>query len=126
MRKYMKTVLNDFVVGTTVVYTDTGNNDSLGSADKIAMHVVIDQVSGTSPTLTLALEHSCDGRNWVAKNVAGADIIGQTLSASTTNSFFASDAGTTPFMGFVRIRVALGGTSPVAHVKVHLTGRDDA
>jgi hypothetical protein len=126
MRKYMKTVLNDFVVGTTAVYTDTSYNDALGSVDKIALHVVIDQVSGTSPTLTLALEHSCDGRNWVAKNISGADISGQALLATATNSFFASDAGTVPFMGFVRIRVALGGTSPVAHVKVHLTGRDDA
>ncbi|APR86500.1 Hypothetical protein A7982_11849 [Minicystis rosea] len=124
MRTYTKTVFNDFVVGTGSTYTTSEHNKLLGSAGKIAFQVVGDQVSGTSPTLTLQIEHSSDGRNW--SNRSGtAEINAQSLSSSATNVLFASDAGATPLLGFVRLRIALGGTSPNAHVKITAVGRDN-
>jgi hypothetical protein len=118
-------VLNDFVVGTSAVYTDASYNEFLASASQFAMQVVVDQVTGTGPTITVAFEHSADGRNWVTKNASGSDLGPTALSAAATNTLFCSDAGTIPFLGFIRIRVSLGGTGAlVAHVKIHLTGRD--
>ncbi|APR86495.1 Hypothetical protein A7982_11844 [Minicystis rosea] len=46
------------------------------------------------------------------------------MGSSATNMLFAPDAGATPLLGFVRLRIVLGGTSPNAHVKITAVGRD--
>lgn len=126
MRSSVATVFSDFIVGTTAVYTSEEWNDPLGIPNKIALQAVADQVSGTGTiTLTATLEHSCDQRNWVAKS-GTAIINGETLSTSATTTLFGSDAGTTPNLGYVRVKLTLGGTTPQAHVKIHICGRDDA
>jgi hypothetical protein len=127
MRRFTTTVFEDFVVGatsTSPVYTATDFNKTLGSVDRLAFQVVADQVSGTTPTFTLQIEHSGDGRNWLSK--AGTpEVNAQGLSTSAASVFIAYDAGTTPSLGFIRFKIFLAGTSPVAHVKVHVTGRDN-
>ncbi|APR86496.1 Hypothetical protein A7982_11848 [Minicystis rosea] len=125
MRRYMMTAMDEFVVSTTAVYTSQDHNQKLGSTDQLAIQVIADQISGTSPTLTLQIEHSADGRNWASKAVT-PEINVQALSSASTNVFYASDAGATPTLSFVRFKITLGGTSPVAHLKVNVTGRDEA
>ena len=123
MRRFMITVFSDTVVGTTTVYSNTDYNQQLASVDQLAVQVCSDQVSGTTPTLTAVLQHSADGRNWVDKTTL---VSGASLGTTTTNVSFGSDAGTTPMLGLGRISITLAGTSPIAHVKVHVTGRDAA
>lgn len=126
MRTNVMTVFSDFVAGTTPVYTSEEWNDALGLANKLAIQAVSDQVSGTGTiSLTVAIEHSCDQRNWAAKS-ATAEINAQTITAATTTTWFGSDSGVTPSLGYVRLKVTLAGTTPAAHVKIHVCGRDDA
>jgi len=124
-RKANLLVFDDFVVGTTATYTPTRLNDRLGQFDKYSLTAIADQVSGTTPTVTVQLEHSADQRNWANKN-GTAEINAQSLSTSQTNVFTGTDAGTTPANAFVRLRVVLGGTTPQAHVKVYACLRDDS
>lgn len=122
-----QTVFDDFVAGTAPAYTDASWNPTLGGADKLAIMAVADQVSGTSAiTLTVAIEHSGDGRNFLSKNAA-AEINAQTIDSTQTWALNGSDSGVTPSLGFVRLRVQLASASAAqAHVRIHVTGRDNA
>jgi hypothetical protein len=128
MRKQNTLVFDDLVYATSadVVWTDAKFNDVLGRFDQTSIIAVVDNVSGTNPTLTVQIEHSGDGRNWVAKN-GTAEISAKTITASTTTTLAGNDAGTTPSAAFVRLTVYLGGTaSPQAHVKIYVCNRDQA
>lgn len=128
MRQFNATIFEDFVVGatsSTPVYTAADLNKKLGWTDKLTIQVVADQVSGTSPTFSLQIEHSGDGRNWLPKVLSAPEINAVALSSASSSVFVTSDAGNIPSLGFVRFKIFLGGTSPVAHVKVHVTGRND-
>jgi hypothetical protein len=94
--------------------------NAVGQADKLFVQVVATQATGTSPTLTLVLAHSIDGIRWVDKATL---INAQALSANAVNLFNVSDLGTAPNGRYVRFRVQLGGTNPVANVRVLVTGR---
>ncbi|MBL8740095.1 MAG: hypothetical protein JNK04_03340 [Myxococcales bacterium] len=118
-------MFDDVLVGTTATYTPTGFNDRLGMFDKISIQAIADQVSGTTPTLTVQIEHSGDQRNW-SKKSGTAEISNRALVTTTTNVFDGSDGGAVPNHGFVRLAVSLGGTSPQAHVKIWVCLRDDS
>jgi hypothetical protein len=124
MRKASITAYDDFVQGTSATYySDTTYNVALAMYDKVAVQVVADSASGTTPTLTVAWEHSNDGRNWHEKATlvdAGA------VSTTATATFFGSDNGSTPSMALCRVAITLGGTTPACHVRVHVCARDDA
>lgn len=122
MRSYCTLVFDDTVVGTGNAYTSPQFEDLLGQSDRTALQAVTDLVSGTLPTLTVSFEHSSDGRNWAAKN-GTAEINGTTLVPTVTNNFSGAEAGTNPGHGRARLRIALGGTNPQAHVKIYATGR---
>lgn len=83
-----------------------------------------DQVTGTA-SLTVALEHSCDQRNWLQKP-GTAPINAEPLTAAVTTAVFGGDAGTVQNLGYVRLKISLTGTTPAAHVRIHVCGRDDA
>lgn len=125
MRRSVIACFEEFVVGTASVYTGAQFNESLGMYDMVAIQAVVDQVAGTSPDLTVAIEGSNDQRNWVAKN-GTAEISAEPLSSSATNVFVGTDAGSTPSLAFVRLKITLGGTNPSAHVKISVCLRDKA
>jgi len=127
MRKMNLLAFNDFVMGTTAVYTPAELNAQLAVYDNVSFQSVSDQVSGTTPTLTVQIEHSGDNRNFHTKN-ATAEINGVSLSATATTVTFGYDtsATTIPLLSNVRLKISLAGTAPVAHVKIHLTGRDQS
>lgn len=62
MRQWVQTVFDDFVIGGATSYSSTTYNDQLGSSNQLALQAVADTVTGTA-TLTVAIEHSNDGRN---------------------------------------------------------------
>jgi hypothetical protein len=127
MRKQNTEVFNDFVYATAIdtVWTDAKFNDVLGRFDQTSIIAVADSVAGTTPTLSVQIEHSGDGRNWVKKN-ATAEINAQTITATATTTLAGNDPGTTPLAAFVRLSVWLGGTTPVAHVRIYVCNRDQA
>ena len=122
MRKGLIEAFNDSLQGTTTTYSPTRFNEVLGSFDKLAIQMIAEQPGGTSPTFTVALEHSNDQRNWVSKSTL---ISAQAVSTSAPTVVSASDAGTTPTMAFVRLAVTMGGTTPSCRLKILVCGRDD-
>lgn len=122
-RRTSTLVFDDFVVGTTAVYTSPEFNDELGRCERLAIQAITDQVTGTSPTLLVQQEHSSDQRNFSNKNGA-AEIPATSISATATTVLTGYELGTNPSHGYIRLRIQLGGTSPQAHVKIWVTGRD--
>lgn len=116
-------VLDEFVVGTTAVYTSPEFNDELGRCERLAIQAIVDQVTGTTPTLLVQQEHSSDQRNFMNKN-GSAEIPATSISPTATTVLNGYELGTNPSNGYVRLRIQLGGTSPQAHVKIWVTGRD--
>lgn len=68
----------------------------------------VQQLSGTSPTVDVSLEHSPDGRVWYALGTALPQF---TAPGNATQVF-------NDFHGYLRAVVTLGGTSPVASLVV--------
>lgn len=124
MRKLAILAFDDFVMSTTTVYTTQALNETLGAFDKLTIQAVADQIAGTSPTVTVRIEHSGDQRNWVVKNgTAEINAFGITVATPTT---IGGDTSLVGSMGFVRLSLTLGGTSPTAHIKLWVTARDTA
>lgn len=137
MKKYAVVAMDEIIQGAaTDFYTAASMNPVLGSADKFVAHVVVDNVSANG-NITVQVEHSSDGRNWVPKNVNGgtppttvAEINAVGITAGVTNSdvrfTFSSDGSDTaprPLLPLVRLRVRLT-TTVTAHVKISVCGHD--
>lgn len=124
MRTFNETVFDDFVYGTTSVYSPAQFAEVLGKSDQLSIQAVVERAS-LRTTLTVAIEHSQDGINWAAKNTS-PEIDAQALGSGTT-TLGGADAGTYPSNGLIRLRVSLGSAaSPSAYVRVYVTGRDKA
>jgi hypothetical protein len=126
MRIFHRLVFDGYVNGTASVFSDPTLATLLGSVDQLAIGGYSTQVSGTSPTLTIRVEHSFDNIRWQDRNTA-AEVNGQTLSTSTETPFSGDDGNPTvrPRLEFTRLRIALGGTTPAGQVRVWVTGHDE-
>ncbi len=122
MRSFTELVFDDFVAGTAANYTPNHFSALLGSADQLHLHAVCGGVTGTTVTLTVTIEMSGDDRSYVRKNLT-SEINAQSLGANAVTSLFGNDPGTAPSAGYVRLSINLGGTAPVAQVKIYATGR---
>jgi hypothetical protein len=128
MRKYNVRAFDDFVHTTATVYSTTDFNEVLGSADQLSLFAVVDSYSGAAgaPNITVQIQHSGDGRNWVNKNPA-AEINGAPIGAGMTAVASGSDGGTNPALGLIRLAVslaAIGAAPPGAHVRIWACGRE--
>jgi hypothetical protein len=86
------------------------------------MQAVADSLSGSSPTITVRIEHSVDQRNWQAKN-ATAEINALAVTA-TAPSVVGGDTSSLGSLGYVRLAITLPVAGTAGHVKVWVTGRD--
>jgi hypothetical protein len=121
MRKFNVQVFDEIITGTgTSWYTSTEFNEPLGSADLLTLQAITTLVAGTSPTLTIAAEHSADGANFVEYPSA---VFGPTAIASegTYDSLFGYGE---PLLPRVRFKLTLGGTTPACRVRLWVTGTD--
>lgn len=128
MRIESKQVFNEFLLNGKEAYTNDELNDFLGRYDQISIQAVVDQVGSAGGLLTVQIEHSADGRNFV--NKGSAAIVGPGtgpglggLTAFVTNVLTGVDQGLLPSLGFVRLKI---GSDVDAHVKVHVTMRDQS
>ena len=124
MRIFHKLAFDNYVNGTAFVYSDPTLNAQLGVADQLAIGGFSAQVSGTSPTLTVRVEQSFDNIRWQDRNTTAE--VSTTLSTSAETLFGGQDGDPTlrPRLEFVRLRIALGGTTPAGQVRVWVTGHD--
>jgi len=117
-------VFDDVISSTANQYTSTEHNRVLASYERYQIQAVADNVTGTTVTVSVAYEHSVDERTWVAKNVI-PEVNLASLPVGATTDVRSSGFGSGPRAshGAARLRIALGGTSPKAHVKVWVTLR---
>jgi hypothetical protein len=111
------------------VYSDPKFNELLGLPDQLSIGAYTAQVTDTgTPTLTVQVEQSFDKFRWQARN-GTAEIPAKTLLTGANETILqGQDAvvfpNTNPKLGFVRLRIVLGGTTPAAQVRVWAIGRD--
>jgi hypothetical protein len=99
--------------------TDDRFNALLGCADRLALHVMADQIAAAA-TLTVALSESADGVTWISRPVVGQLV----LAPGAAAQMVVRDAGTAPGLGLVRVMVVLAGSGAKARVRIWATGRD--
>lgn len=122
MRQFQQLCFDDYVAGTSSVYSAAVLDTLLGRFDRLAVHVVADKVGGTSPRITVMLEHSADSRRWLEKN--DIPIVSSVpLTAGTTNSTAGGDESSVASLRYVRLRINLEGTTPRARVRIFVCGR---
>src|SRR6185503_12598294 len=99
-------VFDDVINGTsTTWYSPVSLNDRLGRGDYFGVQASVTGLTGTSPTMTVQLQHSGDNQNWVS--TAAPEI---STSIANDTSYAGSRSGIV-FMNFVRVAIALGGTN---------------
>lgn len=98
--------------GTTDFYSNPEFNAILGQAERIIIHAVITESSGSSPTFTVILQDSSDNENW--------DDVATLISAVSMSSVPLTERGanTIPIGRFARLKITLGGTSPTATMTI--------
>lgn len=122
MRRWVLQVFDDMVYGTTKVYSSTRWNKVLAEPEQLVVQAVADQTGGSSPALTIELEHSTDQINWTRKSTL---VTGSTPAGATT-TFFGVDDGSSPGGAFARLAITLSGGTPSAHLTITCCGRDGA
>jgi uncharacterized ParB-like nuclease family protein len=117
MRLFGQQVFDDAISGTGKTwYSPARYDELLGRADMLAIMAVVTGLTGTTPSLTLAAEHSANGRNW-------HEIDTLTVGLSNDAAYY----GTVPLwprlLARVRLRATLTGTDPSCRLKLYVTGR---
>lgn len=128
MRRGDVIVFDEYIIGATStapVYTPASLNETLGSWDTLAICAVVDQASAAG-SLFVALEHSADGRLWLAKNPSALEINALNNAFVTTGqtAMWGYSKGTSPALGQARLKIYFNSSSINAHVRVHVTMRD--
>ena len=123
-RRFNALVFDEVINGATTVYTSAALNERLGTYNQLTLFVVADAISGTTPALSCQIEHSADNRTWVQKTFGSPEIASFTVS----NTMFkdGGDTSSKGSLGFVRINLTTTGTTPIIHVKLYVTARDDS
>ncbi len=126
-RHFVELVFDDFVFGAGVdAYTASKWEGVLGSVSRVALQVVVDEVSGGgSVLLSVQAEHSADGRTWADIRTA-PEVERASLSTTGTTVVDGFIAYPEPNLRLLRLRIWLDGTGPGAHVRVYATGRGRA
>ena len=130
MRIFQTKLFDGFVSGTASVYTHTAFSDLLGSVERLTFGATVSAVTGTFPTLSVQLESSPDGTRWM--NQSGGPELDPTIQgmlvAGDNPAIISSNQSsrTVPIGGLVRMRIALGGTSPAGYVRLWVAGRSPA
>lgn len=127
MREGHWVVFDEYVEGTSTVYTSSEYDDELGSADQLAIHCVIDKQnnSGGAGGLQVQIQHSGDSRYWLPKYAGSGEIsaASNVPATGTTANLGGYDQGDTPSFNFVRLAITLVSPCTSAHVRISVTGR---
>ena len=117
-RGFNALLIDEQLDGTTPIETSQDISEALGRNDVIICQARATGSSGTNPTLTVKLQHSCDARNWVdaATLFSAVDISAPPYDA-------VAESSGTDLLGYVRLQIQLGGTTPSAYIRIGVTGR---
>jgi hypothetical protein len=114
-------VFDEFIKGTgDTWYSSSEVNGRLGSADLIYLQAIPTRVGGSTPKVTVAIEHSGDGDHWT----------GLTPVPSIDEAAMVEDQPILGGTGFpsplVRLRISLSGSGPECRLVVFASLRSFA
>lgn len=122
MRVSTLSLFDETISGTsTIWYTPASTYDALGRGDGFAFAAAVYSVTATT-TLTVQVEHSADGQNWI--NRSSAEINQSIANASNTAIVATVDGALPVLLHLVRLRVQLSGTNPQCRLKLTATTRN--
>jgi hypothetical protein len=124
MRSYHRLVFDGAVSGTTAIYTNPRFNTLLALTELIEIGCVVSQASGTTPTLSVQCQVSPDNENWFDKS-GTAEIAAASLSTSDVSIAGGKSSTTDSTVGFVRLKISLGGSDNKATLRIFVTGRGE-
>lgn len=117
MLAYNEIVFDENISGNgTSWYTSCAFDSLIATADVMRLVGLVTQVAGSSPTLSISVDESADGQNWVL----GSALITKT---PVVNNDVVTAQYVTESLGLVRIRLAMTGTTPSCRIRLGITGR---
>lgn len=127
MKLFNIAAFDDNIAGTTTTwYSPATLNGDIGTADMLILQANASNVTGTAPVgLTVRVEHSADGQNWVSVSSGSPEINATDITPGTgtpVNYGYVSGVATV-LLSLVRLRIALTGANPQCRLKVLVTGR---
>ena len=120
MLAYNLLVFDELIKDTGNYYTSTALASRLGNADELCLFARTTHVSGTSPTLTVEIEHSPNGQDWAPTWTPQVSALPISNEGAYAGQLLLFDPA---LLAHVRLRIALGGTSPACRLKLYATGR---
>ena len=112
---------DSFVEGTESVYTSSEVCELLASVERLCVSVIVAGSTGTGQTLTCQFENSPDGTRWI--NQSSTPELNAVVLDGGNQVFEFMNSDNAVIQGYVRLRLALGGTSPAAVLRVRIVGR---
>jgi len=123
MLLFFEKVYDGFITGGQNVYTQTEHSELMGSADHVEIAVQARGIAGTSPTLTIQYENSFDGTRW-QNRTASPEVNNVSLNVGDNPLQLFADLSQVPTaLNRLRLRIALGGTSPSGVLQIWAMGR---
>lgn len=128
MRIFNELVLDTFCESGTEQVSKTYWQAVMGNIDAFRLIAVVDRISGSSPTLWLALGDTPDMGHFQMPPAAKVLLNNVPLTAGQTNTFQVSlaESDAIPMSYGAALLYILGGTSQKAHLRVWATGRGRA
>jgi hypothetical protein len=123
-RRFLATVFDQVIVGSSAVVTSSTFDDLLGSEDALGLYVLVDHVlGGGTPAMTVDVLHSSDRVHW---QVSHSGVVNFWISTSGPSFFWAPVTEPPVGLGFRRLRITLipvGGVDISARVTIRACGR---
>lgn len=117
---------DDYVYGTTAVYSSSFFHALLGELEVYSIEVVVDSLPGTpSGSAIVQVEMSSDGRNWLPRN--SSPEITASITAGNETVASAGEVGAVVPLSLLRLKVQLTGSpgTPAARVQAFMRPRPD-
>jgi len=117
----------DEQVTSSPQYTSAATYTVLGQFDQLAIHAIVDNPNNSSgATISIGVEHSAEGRNFLPKLPAPAapEIVNQPIKPTATSQAWGYDDGSLPSLDLVRLKIAVSPSALPCHVRVYVTTRD--
>ncbi len=107
-------LIDQVINGNTTVESDPKLNDALGEGDTYTVQTYVANSGGTSPTITVKMQGSNDGKSWADRQTI---LNAQDISTSPYENITESTADMV-VTAQGKLQVNLGGTNPYAYVRI--------
>lgn len=113
-------VFNDYIHGTTAVYSSAFFNSTLGELERCALQVEVQAYSDLT-AITVQMQVTGDGMNWNSKN-SSPEISQGSVSQGNQVVLYGTDNAPVAALALGRVKITLSGTTPTAYVRVWAIG----